>query len=244
MKSFFYKAGIVLFACTLTTDINAALNTGGLLQDVNDAASRPANLTFAPMVFNFDNELTTTTSVALAMGQLISAKSMGNLNPLQLPYFVSEIFAGYVRADSSRCPDLASYVTDTKAMYKAWGQAASTVQVVDRELSALASFATATPFVHGVMTNDMPVILTKFGMAQERVDAVNLLLQGLEPIITPTLCLAYASAQATAAAGQRIAQKIEEMDLMRRCCSCFGSSKPSEKLTKAAAIARSAEPFA
>lgn len=247
MKSFFYKAGIALFACTLATDINAATNTNGLLQDLNGAVSKPATLPFTPMVFNFDNELTTKTSVALAMGQLITAKSMGTLNPLQLPYCVSEIFAGYVRANPSSCTDLAPYISDTKAMYTAWGKAASAVQVVDRELSALASFTTAVPFVHGVVANDMPVILKELGVNDSKLQEVNAMLQVLEPVITPTLCLAYASAQATAQAGAKLAQQIEELDLAT-CCGCFGK-KPSKKLAIAANMARSlanapTEPFA
>jgi hypothetical protein len=248
MKRFFYKAGIALFAITISHNLNAA-NNDGILNDLQQSANSPATLPFSPMVFNFSNELATATSVAGAMSQLIAAKSAGTLNPVQLPYFVSEIFAGYVRANPSRCADLVPHISEPQNIYRAWGGALSTIRVVDRELSALASFTTAIPFVHGVVENDMPIILKALGVADAKLQEVHGLLQGLEPLITPTICLAYATASATVAAGARIAAQIEELDLAT-CCGCFGK-KPSKKLAIAANMARSiggagasADPFA
>src|SRR3989338_6018158 len=237
MKSFFYKAGIALFSVILSHNINAAANTNSILDDLQNAASQPASLAFAPMAFDFSNELTTTTSVAGAMGQLILAKNMGTLNPVQLSYCVSEMFAGYVRANPSSCTELAPLISDRQNMYKAWGKALTTLKVADRELSALASFTTAAPFVSGVIDNDMPVILKQLGVENAKLQEVQILLKALEPVITPTLCLAYTTASATAAAGAKIAQAIEDFNFST-CCGCFGTSKPSVKLTKAAEIAR------
>lgn len=247
MKSFVHKAGLALFSVILSHNINAATNANGILDDLQNVASKPAALPFAPMVFDFSNELTTTTSVALAMGQLLTAKTMGTLNPIQVPYFVSEMFAGYVRANPSSCSDLVPFISDRQNMYKAWGSAISTIKVANSELSALASFITAVPFVHGVVENDMPIILRALGVDSAKLQEVHGLLQTLEPVITPTMCIAYASAAATAAAGAKIAEAIEELDLAT-CCGCFGK-KPSKKLAIAANMARSvanatAEPFA
>lgn len=248
MKSFFYKASFALFTVILSQHISATSNTNGILDDLQNAASKPAMLNFAPMVFDFSNELSATTSVAGAMGQLILAKNMSTLNPVQLPYFVSEIFAGYVRAKPETCADLAPHISNPTNMYKAWGKALATIQVADKDLSALASFTTAAPFVHGVVENDMPVILKQLGVDNTKLQEVQILLKALEPLITPTMCLAYATAAATAAAGAKIAQAIEGIDFSA-CCGCFGTKKTSVKLTKAAAIARAggattSEPFA
>jgi hypothetical protein len=246
MKSFVYKASIALFSVILSHNVNAAANTNGVLDDLQNAASKPATLNFSPMVFDFSSELSTTTSVASAMGQLILAKNMATLNPVQLPYCVSEIFAAYVRAKPETCSDLVAHISDKQNMYKAWGKSLAFVKVADMELSSLASFTTAAPFVSGVIDNDMPVILKQLGVADSKLQEVQMLLKALEPVITPTMCLAYATAAATAAAGAKIAQAIEDFNFST-CCGCFGTSKPSVKLTKAAAIARAggagAEPF-
>lgn len=233
MKSFIYKAGIALFSVILSHNVNAAANTNGMLDDLQNAASKPATLNFSPMVFDFSSELSTTTSFASAMGQLILAKNMGTLHPVQLPYCVSEIFAAYVRAKPETCADLVAHISDKQNMYKAWGKSLAFVKVADMELSSLASFTTAAPFVSGVIDNDMPVILKQLGVADSKLQEVQMLLKALEPAITPTMCLAYA----TAAAGAKIAQAIEDFNFST-CCGCFGTSKPSVKLTKAAAIAR------
>lgn len=217
MKSFVYKAGLALFSVILGHNINATANTNGILDDLQNAVSKPATLSFTPMVFDFSSELTATTSVASAMGQLIIAKNMGTLNPIQLPYCISEIFAGYVRAKPETCADLAPHISDSTNMYKAWGKALATIKVADRELSALASFTTAVPVVHGVLENDMPVILKQLGVENAKLQEVQMLLKTLEPVITPTMCLAYATAAATAAAGAKIAQVIEDFNFST-CC--------------------------
>lgn len=234
MKSFFTKIAVVISFSTFA--LTMASTSHDPFQEVQNALLKPTSLPFNKLVLDFSDPMKTTVSTASCLTNLIRAEKTGTLDPLALAYNFSEIIAGYVRAKPDTCSELYNFVRDPNAMYSAWSKGLSTASVVSAELQSLGDMDSCQELVGIIVQNYMPGILGNLGADASQTAIIQTALFAVEPAVAALIYAGYHSAYAVAQAGEQIANAIEEQ--MSACCGCFGSSKPSKKLTRAANQAR------